>query len=186
MNPNHDYFPILIPTKRYIKKYLQSIYGKGHAKEIVINTSHYFGMAILGFLDRTYYAREKKELVHQKFDVFDANLTLKAPKWWLTQKKFGSDLTKQNIIYINKLFEERFEEDMSKFCALYHTVGVERKDALEEFCKLHDIEIDVDITMEAITKKEYRYRQGAIKEFLDKLSAPKEVQSQQLSLYSLF
>jgi hypothetical protein len=49
--------------------------------------------------------------------------------------------------------------------------GIEFKDALEDFCKRYNIEIEEDITFEALKKKEYRERKK-LKEKLSKLVPP--------------
>jgi hypothetical protein len=169
MSQPGKYYSLHIPTKTYLRKYITSIYGD----PIVINTSHYFGLTIIAFLERKFFFRQKQTVVHQKFDVLNDQLTIKLPTWWMKQSHFGTDIPQQSIIYINKLFEERFEEDLSKFCAVYNAVGVEYKDAREEFCKLYNIELEEDITGEALKKKEYRYRENSLKNFIAKLSPEK-------------
>jgi hypothetical protein len=109
----------------------------------------------MGFLDRKFYFRQNEELVHKAFDVFDEQLEIFLPRWWMLQSHFGTDIPAQNIILINKLFEERFEEDLSKYCSMK---GGKIKKSIEDFCTRHQISIDDDITFDALKQKEYRER----------------------------
>ena len=72
--------------------------------------------------------------------------------------QYKTQLPKCNIIYLNKHFEEKFEEELSRHCFLLSFFKIEIKDALEDFCLRHNISIDDDITYEALKKKEFRAR----------------------------
>lgn len=135
-------------------------------------------MSVLGFLDRKFYFREDKEIVHRYFDKFNTKMQMYFPRWWMLQTHYGTDLPPQNIININKLFEERFEGDLSMHCILHNVCGVEIKDAIEDFCKLHHILIDEDVTFEALRKKEWRTRENFTKDFIANLSRQKAVMIQ--------
>lgn len=52
----------------------------------------------------------------------------------------------------------RFTLDLFRFCYMMSLFGVSIEDALYEFCKVYDLEIDIDITFDALKQKEYRYR----------------------------
>lgn len=95
------------------------------------------------------------------------------PRWWMLQAHFGLDLPPQNIILLNKLFEERFEEDLAKHCRLQEICGVQIKHSMEEFCNLHNIVVDEDISEDALKKKEYRTRQQFSKDFIANVSTAK-------------
>lgn len=91
------------------------------------------------------------------------------PRYWAYQYKFKTQLPKCNIIYLNKHFEERFEEDLYKFCLVQTASGMQIKNALEAFCKLHHIEIEEDITYDALKQKEYRKRKEVARPSLQKV-----------------
>jgi hypothetical protein len=57
------------------------------------------------------------------------------------------------------MIEEKFEDHLCSFCKLYLKMGIEKKQAIQEFCEEHSIEIDEDITMDNLIKMEYRCRQ---------------------------
>jgi hypothetical protein len=54
---------------------------------------------------------------------------------------------------------------------MFSLFDIEYKDAIEDFCKRFDIEIDEDITFEALKKKEYRARKH-IEESMKKVALP--------------
>lgn len=164
-----NHYSINIPTKPYIKKYLEALYGS----PVVFTQENYFGTSVLAYLDKKFYARETEELTFRKWDKFTENLTIFLPRWWLLQSHFGKDLPRQNIIYLNKHFENRFEEDLYKHVKGRVRTGGQLKDAMEEFCKDHGIELEYDISYESLKKKEQRAREKFQKNFIAVLSPPK-------------
>lgn len=149
-----------------------------YGSPVVFTKENYFGMSVLGFMDRKFFFRKDKELVHRHFDRFTEDMQMYFPRWWMLQTHYGLDLPVQNIIHINKLFEERFEEDLCMHTMLHNICGVHIKDAIEDFCKIHHIEIDEDINYESLRKKEMRTRKNFTKEFIAHLSHRKLVMAQ--------
>ena len=148
------YYTIAVPTKPYLKKYLQSLYGK----PMIFDRDNYFGTSLVGYLERKFFTRQSETISYRHFDEFTAALIISMPSWWIIRTHFATDIPTGNVIYINKHFEERFEEDLVKFCLVLQLGGVEVKQALETFCAMHEIELDVDMTFEAIKQKHYRAR----------------------------
>jgi len=162
LNPLVDnHFPLNIPVKPYIKHYLHALYGS----TIIFTPNNYFGIVLASLLQRPLrHHYPPTVLTYRVFDKFDDTLTVYLPKWWLTKYEFGHTLTNNQIISVNKLFEERFEEDLLKACSLAAIYNVEIKQALEEFCMRHNISIEEHITYETLRKKEYRKRMQILKE----------------------
>jgi hypothetical protein len=153
------HFELCVQTKPYLKKYFQTLYGNpARNKEIVFTTDNLFGICIAASLFRPLQFHHRKELLKLRTDKFDARMDIHLPITFLTERRGGFAISDAHTITINKLFENRFEEDLWKFCLLKNIQDVETKDALEEFCQLYNIVIDEDITYEAIKKKEWRYR----------------------------
>jgi len=151
-----DYFQFTLLTKPYIQKYLYAKYGK----PIVFSVDNYFGTTILGFLTKKIYKLKETKIEFRKFDQFTTPVEIYFPSYWLRNYKYKTDLTKENVIYLNKNFEDRFEEDLTRHCYYLNLMGVDYKDAVEDFCKEYNIEIDVDISFDCIMKKEYRVREA--------------------------
>ena len=150
-----NHYSIVIPTKPYIKQYLQALYGS----PVIFNSSNCFGIILASLLERPYKSHKRKNILSFRvFDKFDTELHVYLPKSWLKNYKYGHTLRDQNIIGLNKFFENQFEEDLYKACELARIYKVELKKAMEEFCWRHCIEIEEHISFEALKKKEYRYR----------------------------
>lgn len=150
-----SYYTIGIPTKPYLKKYFQTLYGK----PIVFDRDNYFGTSLTGYLERKFFTRQSADLKYRHFDNFCDVLIVHMPGWWLKQSHFATDIPVGNVIAINKHFEERFEEDLVKFVRVMQLAGIQIKSALEKFLEAHDIEVDEDITYDAIKKKHQRKRE---------------------------
>ena len=146
------YYSIALPCKPYMKKYLQSLYGK----PLIFDRENYFGTSLLGYLQRKFFTRQAASISYRHFDNFSDVIPVHMPGWWQKQTHFPTDIPDGNVIYINKHFEERFEEDLVKFVMSLAMVGVPIKISLEAFCQMHDITFDEDITYEAIKQKHYR------------------------------
>jgi hypothetical protein len=155
-NPISGYFIIKLPTKAYLKKYLQTLYGT----LVSFSTRDYFGMSIASALENPLRIQHRPCITKIRFDTFDTILDIKAPRWWLEKYQFGHVLNEHQVITINKLFETKFEDDLYNFCTQLSFVGVETKIAILQFCDRFNIEIDVDVTYEALKKKEYRFRKN--------------------------
>ena len=118
-------------------------------------------MVLGAMIDKPQRIRDvKKGILRRRTDRFESVITVHVPVWFLTKYEIGYDLNDNQKITLNKFFEEKFEEELVFFCKILGICGVETKDAMEEFCRNFNIEIGQgdDITMDALLKKEYRFR----------------------------
>jgi len=152
MNPH---FSVKLPTKAYLKKYLEVLCGT----PVTFDTNSYLGKVIALVLDKSVYPELSRKVIHKSFDVYDKELTIFLPIRWIKKYYYGTDINSKKVVYINKLIEDRFEDELFMYCQALDLLGIERKDALLEFCKKYNLEIDEDITFECIKKMEYRIRQ---------------------------
>lgn len=158
-----NYFALTLQTKPYLKKYLQARYGS----PIIFSSNSVLGTILIGLLERPYKSHESKtKIQHRAFDNYDCPLEIYLPKSWLNKYRYGHTLSEHHIITFNKYFENQFEEDLAKECDRACRYRVELKKTLEEFCWHHHIEIDEDITMDALQKKCYRYRKKTGKKIM--------------------
>jgi DNA primase len=130
----------------------------------IINANLFNAAEKLGIVKRS----RNDDSNYDGFDQFSTPLHVYLPSYWLKSYQYKTEIPKCNIIYLNKHFEEKFEEELCRHCFLLNLFGIEIKEALENFCKRHNIEIEEDITFEALKKKEYRER----KKLEEKLSKP--------------
>lgn len=147
-------FSVKLPTKAYLKKYIEILYGS----PVFFDTSSYLGKIIAVVLDKNVFPERSRKVIHKTFDVYDKELTIFLPIRWLEKYYYGTDVNAKKVVYINKLIEDKFEEELFMYCQALDLLGIERKDALLEFCAKYELEIDEDITFECIKKMEYRIR----------------------------
>ncbi len=152
------HYKFTIPTKPYLACYLQALYGS----PLVFTTTNYFGSTLLGFLTMR-SPMKVKELEHRHVDVFNTPLEIYLPRYFLVNKKFMTDLPPQNIILLNKHFENRFVEDLVRYTLTMQLLDVPIQDATADFCTRHGIEIDEHIGLDAVFKKEQRARMAMVK-----------------------
>jgi hypothetical protein len=154
MAKRSKYFTVRILTKPYLKKYIHSLYGR----TVIFSTSNQFGTIMMALLERPINIGVPKDKIKYKIDQYTCELLIFCPIWFIVQNKYGFEISDNHMISLNKFIDQRFTEDLYKFCFILNKCGVSLEDAMEEFCKTHSIEIDEDITMDALKKKEYRYR----------------------------
>lgn len=150
-----SHFSVQLPTKAYLKKYIEVLYGT----PVSFDTNSYLGKIIAVVLDKNVFPERSRTVIHKTFDVYDKQLTIFLPIRWMQKYYYGTDISAKKVVYINKLIEDKFEEELFMYCKALDLLGIERKDALLEFCNKYNLEIDEDITFECIKKMEYRIRQ---------------------------
>jgi hypothetical protein len=163
------YFNVTIRTKPYLKKYLQTLYGD----PIIFTTRNLLGIIIAPLLKRPVKFQHSTEVLQKRAFKFADTLEIKCHKRFIRHRKFGIFINDRQAISVNLFFENQFREDLWKFCRLMSFLDVEITDAIEEFCTIHGIVIDEDITMDAIVQKERRFRR-LIEENAPQLSAKKK------------
>lgn len=161
-------FCLTIRTKPYLKKYLLTLYGETQATctenpptgKLAFSIDNLFGVIVAAFLYRPLDFRKNAALLKNRADRFDTPLDVELPMTVYTKGHGpGYAIDDDRIITLNKLFENKFEEDLWQFVLIRNIGDVETKDALLEFAARYNIEIDEDITYECLKKKEWRYRQ---------------------------
>lgn len=149
------HFSLVIYTKPYLKKYLHSLYGN----PLIFDKDNLFGVTVAAFLDKPLDFHVTKEELRCRTDKYTEKMEVFLPRTILTKRRsLGYDLTDQHTITLNKFFETRFTEDLARWCELGAIYKVEFKKNLEDFCYRHKIELEYDISFDAIKKKEYRFR----------------------------
>lgn len=123
-------------------------------------------MTIIGLLQRPLELHENKKILKLRVVRYDATLQISLPRTFLNKHRGGWFLSDKQIISINKLFEERFEEDLYRYCVINHeAAGTQIKESIQQFAELYNIVIwgdaqgnQEDITYQSLRKKEYRFR----------------------------
>ncbi|HEU4574614.1 MAG TPA: hypothetical protein VFS36_06390 [Chitinophagaceae bacterium] len=149
-------YSVIIPTKTYLRKY---IYCE-HGFPLEINYNSTLGTLILCMLEKEVFtvkmSEAKKDMRIQYMNdqlEFTASLN--------TMHYKGSGLSKDKIIAINRYIENSFVEDLHRHCK-YHIKetswrpGI--KDAIYAFAESYGIDVETDISFEALKKAEFRYK----------------------------
>ena len=159
-----SYFPVSFKTKPFLRKYLISVYGQ----RPFFSHDDYFGMAVAAALDnpKKLHADKKQKDFDQLFKRFTADITIFLPVYWFKKSMYGVEIGQDKVCFINGLIEKRFEEELFMMANFYKNVlDVDMKDAINDFCNNHDIELDEDISFDGMKKKLYRnrHKKGLVK-----------------------
>jgi len=87
-----------------------------------------------------------------------AEIKMQIPFHWF-RKLTMKELTPHQVIRINRHLQNMFEKDLCEIVFRAHYfLGIDRQVAIECFAHNHGIQLEIDITFEALKKMEYRYR----------------------------
>jgi hypothetical protein len=163
------YFSVQIPTSTYIKKFIQKRCGN----PVAINNNSLLGVVLIAVMDKPKYHVHLKP--HEKescFKSYTDNLACVAPLSLL--KDYHFSLTKDQVIQINRYFEQSFKEALYIHCT--HRVNHQKRvkgydDAIFEFAELYKIAIGQDVTFDCLKKMEYRKRKEYQVKIFEDMSA---------------
>jgi hypothetical protein len=171
-------YHVTIPVKTHIGKYFSQMYGH----PIALSHQDDFGDSVLTKLSTPPLIRPTK---------YDRNITMKL---FITALRFQvpmhmyyrleNDITDAHIININRYLEHTFETAFCTWVMCKAAAGTQRKSAIEQFCDLHEIDIEIDVPYETLKKMEYRDR--IYKEKLALLPTKKVDENTGLKIYSFF
>lgn len=149
-------YSVKVPTKSYLRKYIYAKYGQ----PIKLNYTTTLGTLILCMLDKEAFtvkmSEQKKE---QRIQYMNDEIILTAPLTTMRWK--GYSLTKDKIIAINRYLEDLFVEDLHRYCKFNIKDTAWRpgiKDAIFSFADAYGIDVETDISFEALKKAEFRYK----------------------------
>jgi len=165
----NPYFSIHLPTKPHLKKYLEAKYGN----PVIFQMDSYFGLIIAAVIEKNVYADRNKEVIHRAFDIYKEPIIIHLPISWLKNYRYGTDVSEKHVVYINKLIESSFEDELYMHCAVATIYNQQRKIAIENFCAGYNIDIETDVSFENLKKMEYRYREKILKKDKRNLSREK-------------
>lgn len=148
-----QFYTIHLPVKTYVRKYLETIYGN----PIFIDGKTIFSDIILSKLSSNLTSFLPATDLDTRLNRFADKVDIKIPiHYWYRLEK---NVTQHTIVRINRYFENCFESDLHKHVDLQvRYVNAERKAAIESFAAEHKLDVEVDITFEAMKKMEYRHR----------------------------
>lgn len=190
-------FTFRLPVKKYIQKYLTTVYGE----TIPATMDTEIGFLVLNTLGSRISAQVSRGYNSQLFatNKADVTFTLSYHYFYLTKK----EVTTQTGILLNRAFEAMFEEDLCRYVDAYYQAGKLIQDTIDQlaghwrarqemmasienidysrqkyilkFANFHNIDLEKDITLDALIKMEYRRRKKNHKESLCRLSGVKNL-----------
>lgn len=141
------YWRVTIPTRKYLKKYIQYYNGD---QPILDNSTQFkaYAASMLSFntiRDSDYKPKNLSEM------GLNAELTLLVSNRTFTH--IGHTITVEKAMYINRMMSWEFSATLSLMVMNLHCVKkMSLQDSLEKFCEIYNIEIDEDITMDNLLK----------------------------------
>lgn len=149
-------YTVKVPTKTHLRKY---IYAK-HGYPLKLNYQTNYGTLILCMLNRADFS-----IKMSKFDIdvrlshMNNSIELTAPIGTMHYK--GYSMTSDAVIAVNRFFENEFAEELYRYCRDHIKDRSWRPgiaDAIHSFAEIYGIDVDTDISFDALKKCEWRYR----------------------------
>lgn len=128
-----------------------------YGSPLIFTLDNHFGVMFAALLERPLEIKKSEDKIRMRVDVYDTVMEVHCPMNFLKRNIYGFEVKNEHVISLNKLFEERFDEDLYRFCFAYQLSGREKKEAIEMFCNAYGLEFDVDVTYESLRKKEWRF-----------------------------
>jgi hypothetical protein len=191
-------FTFQLPVKRYVRKYLLTKYGEfgvvpakmeSDVGFVILNT---LASSLDGKVCRGYNAVEWKQNPEM--------ITFEIPfhYFYLVKK----EISPETCVLLNRFFENKFEMELCEYVDMVNQAGklrrtvVEdfadqkgldknsslkrylngaeftRKKAIEDFIRQYNVDIEVDVSYDALKQMEIRYRKKNQELFLRRLSLP--------------
>lgn len=161
------YFTVSLPVKTYIRKYIASLYGE----PLLLNLDSDIGFMILNTLASRLESKMSRGYVDLWKKRFTDKMVFRIPYHYFSITR--KDVSPNTYVLVNRMIETIFERDLERYVSLHRAAGHETKRAIELFCENHGIELEVDITFDAIKKQEYRLRKKNIQKLSRNLSPQK-------------
>lgn len=150
---NTKYHTVYLPCKPYIRKYILSRYGY----PFVATNKTTFGSFVNLCLEKNIYTNEALyQPVLTKH--YTEKLAINISNWQFV--RIGFDFSPEKVIELNRFIEAMFEDHLCDFVSVkFGVVPDTRKELINAFAKMYNIEPEYDISMNALVKIEYRRRQ---------------------------
>jgi len=161
-------YTVTVPCKSYVKKYFTARYGE----HIPLDHRDCFGDTILTKMISTPLARANKGVLHFQFKHHNAEIKFKVPTDFFF--RIETCLTPQQVYNINRYLENIFESELFLAIIIGHWYNVQQHKAIQSFCDKYKIELDEEISMDAMKKSFQRYKKAASTKsfFLLQMSSP--------------
>lgn len=149
-------YSVHIKTSPHLKKFISLEFGN----PVKIDNSSLLGVVLISMLQKDSFHVSLKPRQKEQLSVnYSVSITCQAPMSLM--KDYGHIITLDQVIQLNRFFEKFFFE---KFFLFVHyrldknkrKMGVQ--DAIYDFCNYYDIDLEREISYDALKKAEYRHR----------------------------
>jgi hypothetical protein len=142
-------FRVNIPTKTYLKKYLQILFAGNF---YLHRSDHHIKRFLFFLLEREQVV--KYDMDNVKFACNDILTFSVGPD---TLSRYGWNLPKDKVIEFNDYLEDHFREALHNFVRFRMAFGIKKKTAIEEFADIYGITPD-DVDYDSLRRMEDRFR----------------------------
>ena len=162
-------FSVQIPTSPYMAKFLAKRYGN----PVPINNKNLLGTTLISLMEKPGFHVQMKPNDKQLYFYKQFTTKLQSVAPLSLMKDYNYNLTIDQVIQMNRFFDNYFEQILYIFCAAkinrnQRHVGYD--DAIFEFADIHEIAIGQDVSFDCLKKNEYRYRKNLEKKLFGELS----------------
>lgn len=153
------YYKQVIPLKPYVAKYVRSLYND----PFILTNTNYLGVIIYSILQKKNALNLNLKYEAKRYDLLTDSITIMIPDHLVHSYKTGHIIDPQHAISINHLIEAKINEEIFAWCTAYSHHKYQIKKAIEAFCDHHTINIEHDISTDAIIKSYQRAKSATNK-----------------------
>lgn len=147
-----QHFTFILPCKTHIKKFVTATLGA----PIIVDLKTDTGFVILSTLTSRLEGKVPRGSIDHWEDRYKDKLTFRIPiHYFSISKKETSPFT---FVLLNRYFENLFEKEFNIFVGKKKNEGATIKKCIEDFLDQYGIDLEIDISFDAIKKSEWRYR----------------------------
>lgn len=147
-------FTFILPSKTHIKKFITSTHGD----PIKLDLKTDIGFVILNTLASRLDGKMSRGNIDLWQNRYIDKIIFKIPFHYLSITK--RELTPATFILLNRYFENQFEKELTRFIDKSLSAGSTIKKGIENFMDQYGIDLEHDISYEAVKKAEWRNRKN--------------------------
>ena len=148
MIANLEALKVILPTHRYLKKFMDTEVGV--SPDFTLTTENLYGLFLYNLLGHAQWKNGIRTTYNDQIKII-------IPPGYVTHNKH--ELTDSDIDYYNTFLYNQFNNEFINQMKLCDMFGLRHDKSIELFCARYKIELEVDITYEALKKRYQRYRQ---------------------------
>ena len=150
MNPAQLKIFSVLPTERYLKKFLNNKVPVD--PDYTLSRKDKFGSYLFMCMQDSCY---KVELNNKRFNE---KIKIIVP---VNYEKAGKlDLTEERIHFANQFLRLWFYEDFITIMSILDAFNMRMDRSIQFFCDIYKLDLDIDINYETLKKKYYRWREN--------------------------